>query len=84
MVSRIFALERMREHRQRMLESAHPDRDAIRELFEDDALESMALLVAPKMQQSQTYGAPHSTFLLENGAAMALMTFPGTVEDAAE
>lgn len=75
---------RMRSHRKRMLASGHPDRAAIQELFDDDALERMAALVAPKMRQTRQDGEPHSTFFSDDRAAIAVMTFSGTVEDAAE
>jgi len=77
-------IDRMRSHRERMLASGHPDTAAIQELFDDDALERMAALVAPKMRQTRQDGEPHSTLFSDDRAAIAVMTFSGTVEDAAE
>jgi hypothetical protein len=44
----------------------------------------MAALVAPKMHQTRHDGKPHSTLFSDDRAAIAVMTFSGTVADAAE
>lgn len=82
-VHKLF-IDRMRSHRERMLSSGHPDKAAIQELFDDDALERLAVLVAPKMRQTRRDGEPHSTFLSDDRAAITVMTFSGTVADTAE
>jgi len=77
-------VDRMREHRERVLASGHRDREVIVRLLADDTLADLAQLVAAKMALSWEDGTPHSMLFADEDAAWVVMTFRGSVADAAD
>lgn len=75
-------LERLREHRARLLSVEHPDADFIETAFRDTELLDIAGIAADKMALTLQDGDPHSILVPSSEMAVAVLTFDGSVSGA--
>jgi len=76
-------VERMVEHRRRMLDVDHPDGAFIEQAFSDEALAELARFAGEKMQMTQQDGDPHSMLLDGEDLCIVILTIRADVPAAA-